>query len=150
MRCPNCQSNDSKVTDSRDDGRSIRRRRECLSCHQRFSTYENIELPRFLILKRDRSLQSYDRSKLTSGIKLALEKRPFTEEQIDNLVDDIEQDLIAMCQKEIKSQQIGDIASAKLKELDDVAYLRFISVYKSFNNASRFIKEAGKLSKSNS
>lgn len=148
MRCPNCQSNDSKVTDSRDDDRLIRRRRECLACKYRFTTYEKIELPRFSIIKRDRHNESYDRSKLTKGIKLAFEKRPFTDEQIDILIDDIEQDLIAMGQKEIKSQQIGDIVSNKLKKLDEVAYLRFISVYKSFNNASRFIKEADKIVKS--
>jgi transcriptional repressor NrdR len=133
------------VTDSRDDSRSIRRRRECLSCHERFTTYEKIELPRFLILKRDRSLESYDRLKLTKGLKLSLEKRPFTDEQIDTLIDDIEQELMAMGKKEITSQQIGDIVSNKLQTLDEVAYLRFISVYRSFTNASRFLKEADKI-----
>jgi transcriptional repressor NrdR len=118
-----------------------------LDCKQRFTTYEKIELPRFSIIKRNREIESYDRNKITKGIRLALEKRPFTDDQIDGIIDDIEQDLIAMGQKEIKSQQVGDIVISKLQELDDVAYLRFISVYKSFNNANRFIKEADKLSK---
>lgn len=145
MRCPNCQSNESKVTDSRDDERTIRRRRECLSCQHRFTTYEKIDLPRFLVIKRNRHIESYDRQKLAKGVKLAFEKRPFTDEQLDSFVDDIEQDLISLGQKEIKSQQIGDFVIKKLKIIDEVAYLRFISVYKSFSSAKRFISEADKL-----
>lgn len=147
MRCPNCHFEDSKVTDSRDDGRSIRRRRECLKCGQRFTTYEDIELPKFLVIKRDKSLQNYDRNKILKGIHLAFEKRPFDVFQIENLMDDIEQDLISLCQKEIRSSQIGDIVSNKIKSVDEVAYLRFISVYKSFKNAQTFIREADKLVK---
>lgn len=147
MHCPNCQTNDSRVTDSRDDGRSIRRRRECLKCEHRFTTYEKLELPRFLVIKRNKTLESYDRQKLTSGIKISFEKRPFTDEQIESLIDDVEQELILSGLKEIKSQQIGDIVISRLKKVDEVAYLRFISVYKSFSSADRFMKEADKIIK---
>ncbi len=145
MQCPNCHSKESKVTDSRDDDRSVRRRRECLACSHRFTTYEKIEIPRFSIVKRDRSREGYDRSKITTGIFLAFEKRPFTKSRLEEFADDIEQELISLGQKEIKSSQIGDIVSRHIKAADEVAYLRFISVYKSFKNAKSFIREADKL-----
>lgn len=145
MRCLNCHYLDTKVTDSRDDGRTVRRRRQCLKCGSRFTTYEKLELPKFLVVKRSGSLEGYDRDKITKGLKLAFEKRPFTAEQLENLTDDIEQELVALSQKEVKSSQIGNIVTEKLKSCDQVAYLRFISVYKSFKNAKTFIKEADKL-----
>lgn len=145
MRCLNCHYLDTKVSDSRDDGRTVRRRRQCLKCGARFTTYEKLELPKFLVIKRSGSLESYDRNKIVKGIKLAFEKRPFTAEQLENLTDDIEQELVALSKKEIKTSQIGNIVAERLKSCDQVAYLRFMSVYKCFKNAQTFIKEADKL-----
>lgn len=133
------------MTDSRDDGRTVRRRRQCLKCSSRFTTYEKLELPRFLVIKRSGSLEGYDRNKIVKGIKLAFEKRPYSSGQLENLTDDVEQELVALSRKEVKSSQIGNIVAEKLKSCDQVAYLRFISVYKSFKNAKTFIKEADKL-----
>lgn len=144
MLCPNCHK-DSKVTDSRDDGKTIRRRRECLKCGHRFTTYERIEQPKLFVIKRDKSLQPFDQNKLAKGIRLCFEKRPINPEQIDQYIDDIVVQILSTSNKEISSRQIGDIVIAKIKQIDEVAYLRFISVYKSFNNAQTFIREADKL-----
>ena len=143
MRCPNCLSLDSKVIDSRDvdDFRAVRRRRECLKCKTRFTTYERVELANFLVIKKDKKRESYDRNKLFSGILKACEKRPISKDQIDQIVSDIERKLQATCETEVSSKKIGDLVSQALRKIDKVAYIRFASVYKSFEDLKSFEEE---------
>jgi len=145
MRCTHCQNDETRVLESRDDGRLVRRRRECSKCKSRFTTYERIELPRISVLKRDQTSELFSHDKLIKGIRLALEKRPFSDDQIEVLIDDIEQELIFSGKKELKSSEIGDLVIKKLKMIDEVAYLRFISVYKSFKSAKTFKKEIDRI-----
>jgi transcriptional repressor NrdR len=145
MKCIRCQDDDTRVLESRDDGRLVRRRRECSKCKNRFTTYERVELPKIIVIKRDLTVESFSHEKLSKGIRLSLEKRPFTDYQIDNLIDDIEQELLFSGKKELKSSEIGDLVIKKLKILDEVAYLRFISVFKSFKNAKNFKKEVDRI-----
>ncbi len=145
MLCTQCKKSDTKVIDSRDDQKTVRRRRECLLCGFRFTTYERLETPRIKVRKRDGHVESYDRQKIEGGICKALEKRPVSEEEVANLIDDIEHEIILINQKVIPSIQIGEIVTKKLKKVDEVAYLRFISVYKSFSSAKSFASEAQKL-----
>lgn len=147
MVCPFCGHGDTKVVDSRDtnDGRAIRRRRECEKCQARFSTYEEMEIMKLTVLKRDGSKQEYDRSKIEIGIRKALEKRPVSEEKISKSIGDIEYEIQSRESGEITSKEIGKIILEKLKDLDDVGYLRFASVYKSFKNADSFRKEMDKM-----
>lgn len=145
MLCIRCKKADTKVVDSRDDKKTIRRRRECLSCKFRFTTYEKGEIPNFKIKKRSGNLEAYDRSKIYRGIIKSLEKRPFSEEKVMALVDDIEQRIIALQENIIESHLIGEIVSQCLKKIDEVAYLRFISVYKSFSSVKSFANEVKKL-----
>lgn len=147
MLCPECKKSDTKVLDSRDESRFVRRRRECLKCKYRFTTYERIESPKIQVVKRDLVIEKYQRSKLSKGIYLALEKRPVTRDQIETMIDDIEYEISKLKTKVITSKQLGDIVIKKLKELDEVGYLRFLSVYKSFGSAKKFLKEAEKLRK---
>jgi len=148
MHCPFCGHSETKVLDSRDtnDGKAIRRRRECEKCKVRFSTYEEVELMRLTVIKKDGRKQDYDRKKMELGIRKALEKRPVTEEKIQRMFGDVEYELQSKEDNEINSKEIGKIVLEKLKEIDDVAYLRFVSVYKSFKNAESFKKEAEKIS----
>ena len=148
MICPFCGHNETKVVDSRDtnDSKAIRRRRECEKCQARFSTYEEMEIMRLTVTKRDGSKQEYDRRKIEIGFHKALEKRPVSEEKISKAIGDIEYDIQARESNEIKSKEIGRLILEKLKELDDVAYLRFASVYKSFKSADSFRKEMEKMS----
>lgn len=145
MLCIRCKKAETKVVDSRDDEKTVRRRRECLSCKFRFTTYEKSEIPNFKIKKRSGDLEAYDRLKIYRGIIKSLEKRPFSEEKVMALVDDIEQRIIALQENIIESHLIGEIVSQRLKKIDEVAYLRFISVYKSFSSAKSFASEAKKL-----
>ncbi len=145
MRCTECKKGDTKVIDSRDDEKTIRRRRECLTCGYRFTTYEKIELPAIRIEKRDGRIENYDCGKIKSGILRSLEKRPVDEIAICNLIDDIEHEIIMLGKKVVPSVEVGEIVSEKLRKIDDVAYLRFISVYKSFSSAKSFASEAKKL-----
>ncbi|MFA6963614.1 MAG: transcriptional regulator NrdR [Patescibacteria group bacterium] len=145
MICPECKKSDTKVLDSRDDDRTIRRRRECLRCHFRFTTYERIESPKIKVVKRNGVIEEYSRSKLARGINLALEKRPVSANQIEGIVDAIEHEIAKLKSKYIASKQIGKFCIDKLKGADEVGYLRFLSVYKSFGSASKFQKEAEKL-----
>lgn len=147
MLCPECKKSDTKVLDSRDDDRLIRRRRECLRCHYRFTTYERIESPRLKVIKRNGMSEEYQREKLAHGINLALEKRPVSTNQIEGIIDSIEHEITKLKTKFISSKQIGKFVIEKLKEVDEVAYLRFLSVYKSFGSASKFQKEAEKLTR---
>ncbi|NTV41544.1 MAG: transcriptional repressor NrdR [Candidatus Moranbacteria bacterium] len=147
MICPYCSCEETKVVDSRDtkDGKAIRRRRECEKCQARFSTYEEIEIMRLTVLKRDGSKQEYDRRKIEVGFLKALEKRPVSEEKIGKAIGDIEYEIQARESNEISSKEIGKMILEKLKEIDDVAYLRFASVYKSFKSADSFRKEMEKM-----
>jgi len=147
MLCPECKKSDSKVLDSRGEERFVRRRRECLNCHYRFTTYERIEPPKIEVIKRNGTIEDYQRSKLSNGIIKALEKRPFGESQIDSIVSEIEHKITRLNSRQVSSKQIGDIIISKLRDIDEVAYLRFLSVYKSFGSAKKFQKEAEKLSK---
>ncbi|PIS07631.1 transcriptional regulator NrdR [Candidatus Berkelbacteria bacterium CG10_big_fil_rev_8_21_14_0_10_43_13] len=147
MFCPECKKSDTRVLDSRDDTRVIRRRRECLRCHYRFTTYERVESPRLKVIKRNGESEDYSRDKLSKGIFLAMEKRPVSQAQIEAILDSIEHEITRLKTKFISSKQMGNFAISKLKEVDEVAYLRFLSVYKSFGSASKFQKEAEKLTK---
>ena len=150
MKCPVCYYQDTKVIDSRvaSDGLSIRRRRECLKCGFRFSTYEEIEILDLSIVKRDGRKETYTREKLISGLKKALEKRPITEEKFKKLVNSIERDLQVLRKNEVTSSQIGQIVMRHLKRTDKVAYIRFASVYESFADVHTFQRELNKLLKS--
>ncbi|MFA6047557.1 MAG: transcriptional regulator NrdR [Parcubacteria group bacterium] len=143
MNCPFCNNQETKVVDSRDtsDGKITRRRRECFKCTARFSTYEEIELLRLAIVKKDGSKVDYDKCKIEAGIKKALEKRPITQERFAKLMGDIEYDMRSMEKPEITTREIGKMVLKKLKELDEVAYVRFASVYKSFGSIESFKKE---------
>ena len=149
MKCPICYYPDTKVVDSRvaSDGLSIRRRRECLKCSFRFSTYEEIELLDLVIVKRDGRRESYSREKLVSGLKKSCEKRPITEDLFKRLIHSIERDLQRLKKTEITSKQIGQAVMKNLKKIDSVAYMRYASVYESFKDAQEFRKELNKLIK---
>ncbi|MDI6777689.1 MAG: transcriptional regulator NrdR [Patescibacteria group bacterium] len=147
MLCPFCSHPETKVIDSREstDGKVIRRRRQCLKCQKRFSTYEQLELLNFVVVKKDGRKEDYNRDKLEAGIKKALEKRPVDDKKIEEMVDEIEYKLNQNGDCEISSKEIGGFVLERLKVVDDVAYLRFASVYKSFGSAESFKKEAEKL-----
>lgn len=149
MKCPVCYFQDTKVVDSRvaSDGLSIRRRRECLKCGYRFSTYEEVEILDLSIVKRDGRKENYTRDKLVKGLRRALEKRPITEEKFKRLVSMIERDLQAMRKSEILSDAIGQAVMKQLKKIDQVAYIRFASVYESFKDVQSFKRELNKLVK---
>ncbi|MCH4184623.1 MAG: transcriptional regulator NrdR [Eggerthellaceae bacterium] len=140
MRCPSCGYPDSKVIDSRpsEDGTTIRRRRECLSCGRRFTTYERLGENPLAIIKSDGSTEAYDRSKIYRGLLMACAKRPITPEKINSLIDNLESDLRAYPKNEITSKQLGDLVMRLLRGLDEVAYIRFASVYKDFQNVEEF------------
>ncbi len=147
MKCPFCSYEESKVIDSRptDEGEKIRRRRECISCGKRFTTYEIIESVPIIVVKKDKSRQAFDRIKLFNGMLRACEKRPVSIEQIDKVVSDIEADLQNSLDREVTSVRIGELVMDKLKELDEVAYVRFASVYRQFKDINTFMDELHKL-----
>jgi transcriptional repressor NrdR len=147
MKCPYCAYLESKVVDSRpaDEGASIRRRRECLSCHKRFTTYETVESLPLMVVKKDGSRQSFDRSKVMSGVIRACEKRPVPYQDMENLVAEIEQALQNQMDREVSSAQIGELVMERLKKLDEVAYVRFASVYRQFKDINTFMTELNKL-----
>ena len=147
MKCPFCGFTDSKVIDSRpaEDGTTIRRRRECLECLKRFTTYEVIERMPLVVIKRDGSRQSFDTVKIINGLVRACEKRPVTMAQIENLADDIEQELRGRLESEVNSEDIGEMVMVRLKDMDEVAYVRFASVYRSFKDINTFMEELTKL-----
>jgi len=149
MKCPACHYQDTKVVDSRvaSDGLSIRRRRECLKCSFRFSTYEEMEILDLSIIKRNGNRESYSRDKLIKGLKKALEKRPITEDSFRKLVNAIERDLQMISKNEITTDKVGQIVMKHLKRVDQVAYIRFASVYESFKDAQTFRRELNRLLK---
>jgi transcriptional repressor NrdR len=143
MNCPFCNNTETKVVDSREtnEGKITRRRRECEKCETRFSTYEEVELLRMAVVKRDGRKEDYDKEKITRGVKRALIKRPVSSERVSKLLGDIEYEIQTLEKPEINSREIGKIVLKKLKELDEVAYVRFASVYKSFGSIESFKKE---------
>lgn len=149
MHCPKCDNDDSKVLESRElnESNAIRRRRECLGCKHRFTTYERLEMPYVAVKKRDGSEQTFDRGKIIAGISRAVEKRPITMLQVESLVSDIERAIYEAGETEVSSIQIGKMVMERLLELDDVAYVRFASVYRSFADVESFEKELAKLKK---
>lgn len=149
MRCPVCNYEDSKVIDSRvaSDGLSIRRRRECLKCSFRFSTYEEVEILDLIVVKRDGRKESYSREKIVKGLRRALEKRPVTDDNFKKLINSIERDLQILRKNEVMAGEIGQIVMKNLKRFDQVAYIRFASVYESFKDAHEFRRELNKLLK---
>ena len=142
-----CGCEDSKVIDSRstDDGRSIRRRRECSNCGRRFTTFETIESVPLLVVKRDGTRQLFEKEKLKNGIIRACEKRPISMAQIDGVADNIEKALYNSLEQEVSSQKIGDLVMQELKTLDEVAYIRFAAVYRQFKDSATFIEEMRKI-----
>jgi transcriptional repressor NrdR len=149
MNCPFCNNTETKVVDSREtnEGKITRRRRECEKCDARFSTYEEVELLRLIVIKKDESKTEYDKNKIEAGIRKALEKRPVSEEKIAKLMGDIEYEISSLEKTEVSTREIGKIVLGKLKELDEVAYVRFASVYKSFGSIESFKKELDLLDK---
>ena len=148
MRCPYCNHSDSKVIDKRESGTKqeiTRRRRECLSCGKRFTTYEMVEDVEITIVKKDGSRELFDRNKILVGIAKACEKRPITREQIDKMVDEIKAELSSMGEIELKSEIIGEKIMNKLKGIDKVAYIRFASVYRDFTDLKEFESELKRL-----
>ena len=143
MRCPFCGHPEDKVLDSRptDEGSAIRRRRECASCGKRFTTYEKVEGLPLVVIKRDQSRQPFDGEKLLSRLLRACVKRPIPIKQLEALVDEIESAILSDMRREITSQQIGDMVLERLKEIDEVAYVRFASVYRAFDSVDSFLEE---------
>lgn len=147
MRCPFCGFEDSKVIDSRptDEGVAIRRRRECIECGQRFTTYEKVESLPIVVIKKDRTRELFNREKLLAGLTRACEKRPVETSVLDHLVDKIETDLQNTLKREISTKEIGEKVMEGLKDIDEVAYVRFASVYRQFKDVNTFIAEVNKL-----
>ena len=147
MKCPFCGYSESKVIDSRpaEEGATIRRRRECLDCQRRFTTYEIVERMPLVVIKRDGSRQSFDKVKLINGMVRACEKRPVSLNQLEQIADEIEQDLQSGLEREISTVTIGEMVMSRLKDVDEVAYVRFASVYRSFKDINTFMEELAKL-----
>ena len=147
MKCPFCGFVDSKVIDSRpaEEGATIRRRRECLACQKRFTTYEVIERLPLVVVKRDGSRQSFDKMKLINGMVRACEKRPVSLQTLESIADEIEQELQSNLEREISTVEIGEMVMSRLKDVDEVAYVRFASVYRSFKDINTFMEELSKL-----
>ena len=147
MKCPFCGFEESKVIDSRptDEGERIRRRRECMKCAKRFTTYEIIESVPLIVVKKDKSREQFDRNKLLAGILRACEKRPVPLQTIEDAVNDIEAQLQNSLDREVTSDKIGELCMEKLKDIDEVAYVRFASVYRQFKDVSTFVEEVSKL-----
>lgn len=151
MKCPYCAHPESKVVDSRptDESASIRRRRECLNCGKRFTTYETVESVPLVVVKKDGSRESFDRNKILNGLVKACEKRPVPLQRLENATTDIEQQLLNSLNREVKSELIGELVMNALKEIDQVAYVRFASVYRQFQDIDSFMSELTKLLKGN-
>ena len=149
MKCPFCGYEESKVIDSRptDEGQRIRRRRECLQCTKRFTTYEIIESLPIIVIKKDKSRETFNRDKLMTGLLRACEKRPVSIDTLDNMIDEIEVILQNSLDREVSSERIGELVMEKLKKIDEVAYVRFASVYRQFKDINTFMSELNKLLK---
>ena len=143
MKCPFCFYSESKVIDSRptDEGVKIRRRRECLSCEKRFTSYEVVETAPIMVVKKDKSRQSFERAKLLAGLMRACEKRPISIASLEKTVDAIQTEILNTMDREVPSSKIGELAMERLKEIDEVAYVRFASVYREFKDVNSFMDE---------
>ncbi len=143
MKCPYCTAIDSKVIDSRptEDGMKIRRRRECLECQKRFTTYEIVETVALMIVKKDKQREAFDREKLLRGLMRASYKRPVSYEMLENMVTNVEQTLLSTYEREVSSMKVGELAMQELKKADEVAYVRFASVYRQFSDVNTFMDE---------
>lgn len=151
MKCPFCGYEESKVIDSRptDEGQRIRRRRECLQCAKRFTTYEIIESLPIIVIKKDKSRETFNRDKLMTGLLRACEKRPVSIDTLDSMIDEIEVIIQNSLDREVSSERIGELVMEKLKKIDEVAYVRFASVYRQFKDINTFMAELNKLLKEN-
>ena len=149
MKCPFCGDDNTRVIDSRpaDDNEAIRRRRQCDECGKRFTTYEKVETIPLIVIKKDKNRETYDRSKLEKGILLSCHKRPVSSQEISAVIDEIENQIFNREEKEIPTSVIGELVMDKLKSVDEVAYVRFASVYREFKDVSTFMEELGKLLK---
>ena len=148
MRCPFCEKEDTKVIDSRLlEDNSIRRRRLCEACNKRFTTYERLEQPEIIVVKKNDTVEPYDKNKIKKGIVSACTKRPISVEDIDRIVNEVEQEIFADNEKKIKSVDIGEIILQKLKTVDEVAYIRFASVYRNFKEVDNFGEEVKNIKK---
>lgn len=147
MKCPYCSETDTRVIETREAGDSLRRRRECLACKQRFTTYERVEKQQLRIIKRGGSREFFDRTKLKHGLLVACEKRPVSQEAIEEAVVEIEKELRGRGELEIPSREVGEVTMKYLRKLDEVAYIRFASVYKQFKDIESFKQEIAELSK---
>ncbi len=147
MKCPYCGDQESKVVDSRhsDDGLSIRRRRECIACGKRFTTYETVETLPVVVIKKDGSRQSFDRAKILNGMLRACEKRPVPLAELERAADEISQLLQNSFDREVRSSKVGELVMERLKPLDEVAYVRFASVYRQFKDLNTFMEELSKI-----
>ncbi len=147
MRCPFCGEESDKVIDSRSvqDGKAVRRRRECQSCNERFTTYEYIERVALTVIKTDQRREPFDRAKLRRGVEISTAKRPVSQKQIDTLVEEVENELFKLSKSEVASQLIGEMVMERLRDLDEVAYVRFASVYRKFADKTEFVDELKKL-----
>ena len=151
MKCPYCGYEESKVIDSRptDEGEKIRRRRECLKCGKRFTTYEMIDSLPIIVIKKDKTRETFDRSKLLNGLMRACEKRPVSLETLEHIIDEIEAIIQNSLDREVQSEKIGELVMEKLKDVDEVAYVRFASVYRQFKDINTFMDELSKLLRAN-
>jgi transcriptional repressor NrdR len=149
MKCPFCGYNEDRVIDSRptEENSAIRRRRECLKCLKRFTTYEKVESVPLMVIKKDKTRQAFDRGKILNGLLRACEKRPVSVDTLEKLVDEIEAQALNTLKREITSEEIGEMVMARLKEIDEVAYVRFASVYRQFKDINTFMDELKKLLK---
>jgi transcriptional repressor NrdR len=145
--CPSCRKSETRVVDSRDDESVVRRRRECLGCKHRFTTYERMEAPRLFVVKKDGRREQYNRDKIVGGLRRACEKRPISEAQMEETVASIERELFSRGENEVPTTMIGEKLMEALKRLDKVAYIRFASVYRSFDDIGKFEAELAELSK---
>ena len=147
MKCPFCGHLESKVVDSRpaEEGASIRRRRECLACHKRFTTYETVESLPLMVIKKDGNRQTFDKNKLLNGMIRACEKRPVSYDTLERIADEIEQELQNSLERETSTERIGELVMDRMKKVDEVAYVRFASVYRQFKDINTFMAELNKL-----
>ena len=147
MKCPFCSYTEQKVIETRpvEESNSIRRRRECLNCQKRFTTYEKIENISLIVIKKNKTREDFDREKILDGLRRACQKRPVSLSQLEQLVDEIEQQLSNSMEREITSEHIGELVMQKLKEIDEVSYVRFASVYRQFKDINTFMEELKKL-----
>lgn len=149
MKCPFCSASDTKVIDSRpvDENSAIRRRRQCESCGKRFTTYEKLETIPLMVIKKDNTREPFDRSKIEAGVVRSCHKRPVSPQQIEKLIDEVENEVFKSAEQEVPTSAVGELVMEKLREIDEVAYVRFASVYREFKDVNTFMDELGKILK---